>query len=305
MRSWRWLAILAPALVGLVINLLISQGNFPNPVFYLRADLGVLAFLLGVLLSILAGIGLVIWNRSEQIRLDADLQAAAERRRFLQRLDHEMKNPLTAIMVGLANLSARLTDQDDQASLHAVQTQVQRLRLLVSDLRKLSDLETREIEQAPVDVGLLLEDVMAVVQEQPGAAERKLALSVPQAPWPLPSVTGDRDLLFLAVLNLADNAIKFSQPGDRIELRAVEDGSEVLIEVADTGPGIPPEEADQVWEELYRGEKARGISGSGLGLALVRAIATRHGGRVNLRSRPEQGTMIILRLPANEAARSP
>jgi two-component system OmpR family sensor kinase len=136
-----------------------------------------------------------------------------------------------------------------------------------------------------------------MAQEKPEAAEYQLNLSIPQAPWPLPKVRGDPDLLLLAVHNLLENALKFSRPGDTLELRAFEDGPEVVIEVADTGPGIPEEEQPHVWEELYRGEAGRGVPGSGLGLALVRAIAERHNGRVGLRSRLGQGTVFTLRLP--------
>jgi two-component system OmpR family sensor kinase len=124
-------------------------------------------------------------------------------------------------------------------------------------------------------------------------------LILPQAPWPLPSISGDGDLLLLAFLNLLDNAIKFSEPGDTIEVRASEDGRMVVVEVADTGPGIPEEELPYVWQELYRGQGARGIPGSGLGLALVRVIIERHGGQVNIRSRAEQGTIVIVRLPSD------
>jgi len=136
-----------------------------------------------------------------------------------------------------------------------------------------------------------------MAQEQPNAAERILNLSIPSAPWPLPKIQGDPDLLLLAVYNLLENALKFSKSGDTIELRAFEDGPEIIIEVADTGPGIPKEEQPHVWEELYRGEATQNVPGSGLGLALVRAIAERHSGRVSLRSRLGQGTVFALHLP--------
>jgi two-component system OmpR family sensor kinase len=136
-----------------------------------------------------------------------------------------------------------------------------------------------------------------LAQSQPEAADRHLSLSIPQAPWPLPKVSGDSDLLFLAIHNLLDNALKFTRPGDTVELHASEDGTSLLIEVADTGPGIPADEQPHVWEELYRGEAGRGIPGSGLGLALVHAIAERHNGQVSLRSRPGQGTVFALHLP--------
>jgi two-component system OmpR family sensor kinase len=119
---------------------------------------------------------------------------------------------------------------------------------------------------------------------------------VPQAPWPLPQVPGDNDLLLLALHNLLDNALKFSRKGDTIEVRAFEDGQSVVVEVADTGPGVPAGELPHVWEELYRGVGARGVPGSGLGLALVRAIVERHGGQVSVRSREGQGTVFGVRL---------
>jgi two-component system OmpR family sensor kinase len=108
---------------------------------------------------------------------------------------------------------------------------------------------------------------------------------------------GDWDLLFLAAYNLLDNALKFTRPGDTVEVRASEAGAFVTTEVADTGPGIPAEELPRVWEELYRGRGARGIPGSGLGLSLVRAVVERHGGQVTMRSRAGQGTVVRIRLP--------
>jgi len=95
---------------------------------------------------------------------------------------------------------------------------------------------------------------------------------------------------------LLDNAVKFSEPGDTIEVRAFEDGTMLVVEVADTGPGIPEEELPHVWQELFRGQGARGIPGRGLGLALVRVIIERYRGQVNLRSRTQQGKVATVRL---------
>jgi two-component system OmpR family sensor kinase len=215
----------------------------------------------------------------------------------LQRLDHELKNPLTAIRAGLANLVNGLTTDTQRDALESVETQVLRLSRLTADLRKLSELEARLLEPVSVNVTELLQEAVALAREQPQADTRQLNLTLPQAPWPVPDVPGDWDLLFLAVHNLLDNALKFTRPGDTVEVRAFEDGAFVAIEVADTGPGIPQEELSRVWEELYRGQGARGIPGSGLGLALARAIVERHGGHVMLRSRAGQGTVFTLRLP--------
>jgi two-component system OmpR family sensor kinase len=86
-------------------------------------------------------------------------------------------------------------------------------------------------------------------------------------------------------------------------VRAFEESSHVTVEVADTGPGIPEADVPHVWDELYRGVDARGIQGSGLGLALVRAIVERHNGRVNLRSRSGEGTVFSVRLPIGDSGR--
>jgi signal transduction histidine kinase len=137
------------------------------------------------------------------------------------------------------------------------------------------------------------------VEEVGEAKGRNLRLVLPAAPWPLPPVQGDPDLLFLAVHNLVSNALKFSKHGDLIEVRGNEQGNSVLIEVADTGCGVPDEEAPHVWDELYRGQAAHGTPGSGLGLALVRAVVERHHGEVALRSRIGQGSVFTVRLPTH------
>ncbi|MGB7095520.1 MAG: HAMP domain-containing sensor histidine kinase, partial [Anaerolineales bacterium] len=245
--------------------------------------------------------GIFIWQDRQfnQEFLQFQATAAEERRQFLRRLDHELKNPLTAIQAGLVNLE----DDGNEAAIQSIKTQTQRLSRLVADLRKLAELETRPIERAPVDLTAVLEETVAIVQEDPGANERSISLSLPQAPWPLPEVQGDEDLLLLALINLLSNAVKFSGPGSRIEVRAFEDAEMVIIEVADTGPGIPEAEVPFVWQELYRGRSARGVPGSGLGLALVRAITERHGGQVSIRSRIQQGTVVTMKLPIGEVTK--
>ncbi len=298
---WSWLTALLPAAAGLLIAALIAGGQFENHRIYMAGRLIFVAPLVGVLLSgLIAMILMIQWRAEQSIRRaisQHQAQAAEERRRFLQRLDHELKNPLTAIRAGLANLTWLTSEEARQDALESVDAQVLRLSRLASDLRKLAELEIRPLESTLVDVGELLHEAVAVARERPEGSQRRLTLSVPQVPWPLPTVEGDRDLLLLAVHNLVDNALKFTTSGDMIEIRAFEDGARVVIEIADTGPGIPEEEVPHVWDELYRGQGGRGIPGSGLGLALVRAIAERHGGQVDLRSRSGQGTVFTLRLP--------
>ena len=299
MKRWYWLVILAPAVIGVGLSLFffLSFNLSHDHIVYMRIDLGSLSILCGVGLSGLVGLVFALVNWSRQIHRQANSAAVEDRRHFLRRLDHELKNPLTAIRAGLVNLAELPPGQSHQNALESVEAQVLRLSRLSTDLRKLAELEVRLVEHSPVDIPALMQEAFRMAKDQPGATDRHLNLSIPQAPWPLPNVRGDSDLLMLAIHNLLENALKFSRPGDRLELRAFEDGSEIVIEVADTGPGIPEKEQPYVWDELFRGEASRGIQGSGLGLALVRAIAERHKGRVNLRSRLGQGTVVSLRLP--------
>lgn len=287
----RWLFALIPLAAGMLLGVSFSLGLMPNPVLFLRADLAALSQVCGL------GGALGLWGwfvfrewLSDRLRQD-EIQFAEDRRRFLQRLDHELKNPLTAIQAGLANLN----DGADNPALASVKAQTTRVSRLVADLRKLADLETREIERRPVDIGEILTTLVEMANARTDLENRRITVSIPQAPWPLPHVPGDYDLVLLSLHNLLDNALKFTHPGDTIEVRAFEDNQFVAVEVADTGPGIPSEELPHVWDELYRGVGARGVPGSGLGLPLVRAIIERHGGQVSVRSRQGQGTVIGVR----------
>jgi two-component system OmpR family sensor kinase len=298
---WCWLSAVLPAVLGLVVAVLVAAGQLENHRVYLAGRLIFIAPLVGVLFtSLLAVVLLIRWRAEQGARRtisEHQTRAAEERRRFLQRLDHELKNPLTAIRAGLANLAWLPSAEARQGALESVDTQARRISQLAADLRKLAELEVRPLESTPLDVGELLQEVVDLARDRPEGSERRLNLTVPQAPWPLPAVQGDRDLLFLAVHNLVDNALKFTAAGDTVEVRAFEDGSRVVIEVADTGPGIPWEEVPHVWDELYRGQGARGVPGSCLGLALVQAVTERHGGDCRVRSRAGQGTVFSLSLP--------
>jgi two-component system OmpR family sensor kinase len=285
----------------MLIAVLANNSMLPNPILFMRGSLSALASLVGVVISVVAIAVIFLWNRNDKQKNNAmralQQKSSEDRRRFLQRLDHELKNPLTAIQAGLSNIAYEPLEEYLAGEVSAVQAQVVRISRLVADLRKLAALEITPLETTTVNIADLLKDVVSVLEDQATIEERKLSLIIPNAPWPLPEIQGDPDLLLLAIHNLLDNAIKFTTPGDTIEARAFDDGRAIVIEVADTGPGIPAQEVQRVWEELYRGEQARGVPGSGLGLPLVRAIIEKHGGEVGLRSRPEQGTVFSVRLP--------
>jgi two-component system OmpR family sensor kinase len=148
-----------------------------------------------------------------------------------------------------------------------------------------------------VDLTEIVEEAVELVRATPGREERAVTVQVQQVPWRPSPVRGDRDLLLLALYNTLDNALKFSQPDAAVEVRALEDGTQAIIEVADTGCGIGGDDLPHVTEELYRGRDAGRTEGSGLGLALVERVVALHGGEMTIRSREGEGTVVRLRLP--------
>lgn len=300
MKNWRWLVILLPILVGSALAVyFLELDPIHNATLYLQTNLGTFSILMGGLISLMIGIFFILKDRERKIFQHANNTAADEHRRFLRRLDHELKNPLTAIRAGLVNLAESPSKGNQAEILLSLETQALRLSRLSTDLRKLAEIEVRQLERMPVDLPAILNEAFQMAMEESGATELTLNLILPKVPWPLPTILGDADLLLVAIHNLMENAIKFSNPGDTVELRAFEDGQRIVIEVADTGPGIPENEQALVWDELYRGESSRGVPGSGLGLALVRIIIDRHSGKSTLRSRVDQGTVVTLQLPTS------
>jgi two-component system OmpR family sensor kinase len=315
-RSWIWW-ILLPIGVGFLLSLLAGL-LLPTVIPFLASlDMGfagfvfgmsirnsrMVAFLLGFLVTLLV-LSIRYWDKrhtSQAQTMYADyLQDERDKRRnFMRRLDHEIKNPLTGLRAALVNLKEEKTEEERQRAVGNANRAVERLIRLLTDLRKLSDLEERSIERFSVDVPELLDDVVTAARVIPAYEGREINLLIPKVPSPFPTITGDRDLLLLAAYNLVENALKFTSGNESVEVRALEDGRAIVIEVADSGAGIPPEDLASIFDELYRGSNARGTEGSGLGLALVNRIASLHGGGIGVRSSQiePRGTVFTLRLP--------
>ena len=245
-------------------------------------------------------------QRVAQAAQEVESRLGAERGRLLGRIDHELKNPVMATNLALDALRAAPPGSPQAGdAVEVLATQSARLGALLTSLRKIADVEHRDLDIEPVDLGELLTAVRDACSTTPSGRQRQWSLNLPQAPWPLPAIAGDPDLLYLALYNLADNAVKYSRPGDRIEIRADESEGGIGVVVADTGAGIPAEEVPGVFDELSRASTARGIPGQGLGLALVRSVVGRHGGRVHLDSRIGVGTSVSLWLPVRPPTQNP
>ncbi|MBO9627458.1 MAG: HAMP domain-containing histidine kinase [Microbacterium sp.] len=234
-------------------------------------------------------------------RADAAAETAAQRatlherenhQRFLARLDHELKNPLTAIRA----TAATAVDVANADAWRTVDAQATKLSTLVRDLRKLAELETRPLETEPVDLEQLLQESIAALTQQSPDAGARITLAVTRVPWPVPPLSADLDLVSLAIDNVLGNAAKYSTTGP-IEVRLREQDGWAVVEVADAGRGIPAGDLSQVFDELARAQNARDVSGSGIGLTLVATIMRRHGGDVSVRSAEGSGTVLTLRLP--------
>jgi signal transduction histidine kinase len=182
-----------------------------------------------------------------------------------------------------------------------MEMQTRRLSSLVTDLRKLAEIETLPLEVTPFDLREMLEETVALVQDRPEQDQRQLSIVLPPQSQDSLRITADRDLLLVAIHNLIDNAFKYSRPEDSISLRAFRQDSDIVIQVSDTGPGILATDAPLVWEELYRGQNTDGIPGSGIGLTLVQMIIKRSRGEVYLESQPGEGATVTIRLPAASA----
>ncbi|TFV66516.1 UNVERIFIED_ORG: HAMP domain-containing histidine kinase [Bacillus sp. AZ43] len=220
------------------------------------------------------------------------------RRRLLADLAHEMRTPVATLDGYLEGLEDGVAawDTDTAAMLRA---QTRRLARLAEDITAVSKAEEGRLDLRPVTTnpGHLIDAAVAAAAER--YAQRGVTLTSDIAPG-LPTVTVDPDRIGQVLGNLLDNALRHTPPGGQVHLRALATAGEVSLEVVDTGPGIPPEHLPHVFERFYRVDAARDRAhgGSGVGLAIAKALVEAHGGRISAHSTPGFGAAFTLTLPA-------
>ena len=194
---------------------------------------------------------------------------------------HDLRTPLTRVRIGLERARANASSIVDLRSAvdHAIAGIDHAIAIVTALLR------IREIEQTRRLVGFDNVKMAELLREvadlyEPFTEEKRLALSVKTDSELM--VRGDRDLLFEAVVNLVDNAIKFTPEGGRIELSLTGDGDKGIVRVSDTGPGVSDNEREVITRRFYRSDRSRGTKGLGLGLSLVAAIVKLHGFRLSI-----------------------
>ena len=282
---WAWVVAAAGVLVAAGMRVAGA-----TQMFKVGVELWALPLLTGAI--VLVAVSVLRWRRGRNTRAVEEAvegvraEAREAHRTFVGRLDHELKNPLMALRVGLGEVR-------DPVLAESMRVQVDRLASLVAELRKISEIDSYPVADEPVEVSEVVSEVIETVV--PG--DREMVVAFPRAPRPLPPVRGDRDLVFLAIYNVVSNAVKYSSPGATLEVRGMEERGHVVVDVSDTGRGIPASEVDQVWGELARSKEVRHIPGNGLGLPMVAAVLRRLGGSCELSSIQGRGTTVRMRLP--------
>ena len=223
------------------------------------------------------------------------LKAQDESARLLRLLLHEVKNPLMSVLGALELLETEGLPREARELLGIAERSARRIRELLEKAQEYLSLgQGVRLRAERVDLKSLL--LQAAEEVRPLARRKRMALrlTLPKGEaW----VYGDPDWLYQAVLNVLNNAIKYTPERGRVSVRLLLGRDRYVLAFSDTGPGIPKEEQEKVFEPFYRASTRGGAEGTGLGLALVRRVLEAHGGEVRLKSRLGRGSTFLLLLP--------
>lgn len=236
-------------------------------------------------------------------------EAIAFQRRFISDAAHHFRTPLTALRLQIGSLTANPT-ANRQEVMADMELGVRRMSTLTNQLLVLARSEMPEdvtISDTAIPAGSALREVIAAVL--PLAQEKGVELAMPSAtPGAMrseadPHVRADHDTLVTLLSNIADNAVRYSNPGGRVEFSVRASGGQVVIEVADCGPGLPEAMLTEVFKRFFRHNDLE--EGSGLGLSIARALADRLNGSISLKNRLDHsGLIAVIRLPLAQATPS-
>ncbi|WP_461349664.1 sensor histidine kinase [Bradyrhizobium sp. USDA 4451] len=242
------------------------------------------------------------WDRVAEnlnLMLDRIQRLMGDVKQVGENIAHDLRTPLTRMRGRLEKAYHAPRNQEaDAALIGDTIADLDAVLGMFASITRISEIETRARKGAFRTVNLV--EIAGEVVELYDAAAEEVTTHLDLAGDSAVLVTGDRDLLFDAIANLVDNAIKHGRPGGRVTVTCENDEAGPLISIADDGPGIPAGEHDHVFKRFYRLEQSRYTPGNGLGLSLVAAVASLHGARIELRDNAP-GLLCRLVFPAPDA----
>jgi signal transduction histidine kinase len=258
-----------------------------------------LATLLGRLVA--TGVQNIRAYEAERETVEELRRLSALRADFVSLVSHELRSPMAAVIGAARTLQERwreLSPGQRSSFLALIGDETSRLATLIGDVLDTSRIEAGTFTYAfsDVDIGELVRDTVAMASLGQDEVE-----VVAKALDPIPQVRADRERLKQVLVNLVENAVKYSPPGEEVEVRAWSDNGRVCVTVSDHGPGISGEQHGLIFEKFGRANVGGGKPGTGLGLFIARSIAEAHGGTLDVRSAAGQGAAFTLALPIGPA----
>jgi two-component system, OmpR family, sensor histidine kinase KdpD len=219
---------------------------------------------------------------------------------LLNAVSHDLRTPLVSIIGVLSSLQEEGMHLDDVAKMNLIQVareEAERLNHLITNLLDVSRIEAGaiKISRQPSDV----QDLVGAALEQLGSRASARPVNM-EIPVDLPYVSVDFGLIVQTLVNVLDNALKYSPDDSPIDIRARQVGQEMQIEIADRGIGIPTQDLSHIFDKFYRIQRPDNVTGTGLGLSICKGIIEAHGGHIAAENRPDGGTIIRLVLPVPE-----
>ncbi len=252
----------------------------------------ILAFVATTIIGSIATVA-VLYREARLAKLQTD---------FVNKVSHDLRTPLTSIRMFVETLQMGRLRHDPAREIEAlgiISEETARLSTLINRLLDWARMESgkRTYTFERCEVAELVDDVLSALEPQLLSHEAEIVRDVPEN---LPRVRADRDALGDALLNLLQNAHKYTGPEKRIAVSARAQGPTVLLTISDNGPGISGSEQKRIFDKFYRGKDPldRTIEGSGLGLSMVKHIVKAHGGKVTVASQPGHGAAFTIALPA-------